>query len=194
MKSLRICFVFIAILSGPLSGFGQSDNLTLNTKDYTLMDQLDIKLRNDSTLGFSTFKPFNRKAFAERVEYIDSLNKAGALPFPLSRVDRYNIRNFLMDNNEWTTRYQDSFRVKHPVFGLFYATNAHLFAVDTKGLILRVDPVLNLQYGHTNDGVGSTYQNTRGLLMRGSIDRKLGLYFRQPGGGPALCPAMGHQP
>jgi hypothetical protein len=176
MKCLRSWFAFLLLLSIPVTGFCQSDNLQLGMKDYDLLNRLDIRLRNDSTIGFSTVKPFNRETFTARVEYIDSLDKAGALPFTLSRVDRYNIRNFLMDNSEWTTHYQDSFQVKKPVFKSFYVTHSHLYAVDTKELTMRVDPVLNLQYGHSNDGAGTLYQNTRGLLIRGSIDHKIGFY------------------
>ncbi len=176
MLSLRTWFVLLLLLSGPVAGICQSDNLTLNTKDYTLMNQLDIKLQHDSTFSFSTVKPLNRQSMTERVEYIDSLDKAGTLPFQLSKVDRYNIRMFLMDNYEWTNHHQDSFRVKHPILHAFYETTAHLYAVDVKDFNLRVDPVLNLQYGHSNDGVGNTYQNTRGLLFRGSVANKIGFY------------------
>src|ERR1700744_6225128 len=165
------------LLATPLLGVCQSDNLTLNTKDYTLTERLDIKLGNDSTLAFSTVKPFNRKTGTERIAYIDSLDKAGALPFPLSAVDRYDIRCFLMENNEWApARYLDSFKVKHPILKTFYETPSHLFAVDTKAFSLRVDPVLNLQIGNANDGTGQTFMNTRGAYIRGSIIKKLGFY------------------
>lgn len=167
----------ILLLSSPFRAAAQADNLTLHSKDYTLLDRLDILTRNDSTFGFSTVKPFDRKNWTARVEYIDSLDKANALPFKLSRVDRVNIRNFLMDNSEWTRNYADSFRVKKPVFGVFYKTNSHLFAVDDKIFTMRVDPVLNFQYGGAKDDSTSyTYQNTRGILIRGSVDRKLGFY------------------
>lgn len=176
MNAIRCWFTLSLLVCVCTAGFAQSDNLQLGMKDYDLLNRLDIRLRNDSTIGFSTFKPFNRETFTERVEYIDSLDKAGALPFSLSRVDRVNIRNFLMDNSDWTVHHRDSFLVKHPVFNNFYPTNAHLIAVDTKEFNMRVDPVLYLQAGRTNDGTGSTYQNTRGLLVRGSIGRKVGFY------------------
>ena len=176
MKLLSSWLALVLIVSVPVAGFSQSDNLSLGTKDYTLLDQLDVKLKNDSTIGFSTVKPFNRQTFTARVEYIDSLDRAGALPFTLSAIDRYNIRNFLMDNSEWTTHYTDSFHVKKPIFNTFYVTPSHLIAVDTKEFEMRVDPVLNLQVGKANDGSNTLYQNTRGLLFRGSIDHKIGFY------------------
>lgn len=165
------------LLTTPLAGVCQSDNLTLNTKDYTLIERLDIKLGNDSTLAFSTVKPFSRKTVTERVAYIDSLDKAGALPVALSSVDRYNIRCFLMENSEWApVRYLDSFKLKHPILKTFYETSSHLFAVDTKDFSLRVDPVLNLQIGNANDGTGQIFTNTRGAYIRGSILKRLGFY------------------
>ncbi|TDW97606.1 hypothetical protein [Dinghuibacter silviterrae] len=173
----RCLCALILLLPFAIQVRAQSDNLTLHTKDYTLMDRLDIKLRNDSTLAFSTVKPFNRKTFTERIAYIDSLDAAGQLPIKLSAVDRYDIRCFLMENNEYApARYLDSFRLKHPILKTFYETPSHLYAVDTKDFTMRVDPVLNLQTGHANDGTGSTYLNTRGLYVRGMLAKKVGFY------------------
>jgi hypothetical protein len=161
----------------PLAGMAQSDNLALNTKDDVLMERLDVKLKNDSTLSFSTVKPFNRKTFTERIVYIDSLDRAGALPVKLSAVDRYDIRCFLMENNDFApANYLDSFHIKHPILNTFYKTAAHMYSVDTKEFTLKADPVLNLQTGRSNDGTGSTYLNTRGIYIRGDIAKKLGYY------------------
>lgn len=165
------------LMATPLAGIAQSDNLALNSKDYILMDRLDVKLKHDSTLCFSTVKPFNRKTITERIFYIDSLDKAGALPVQLSAVDRYDIRCFLMENSDLAPeRYLDSFQIKHPILNTFYKTAAHMYSVDTKEFTLKADPVLNLQYGNANDGTGATYQNTRGLFLRGDIGKKLGFY------------------
>lgn len=176
MKFPRGIITFLALTMYSLSAFSQSDNLDLNGKSSALLDRLDILLRNDSILSFSTVKPFNRAVFTERVEYIDSLDKAGALQAGLSPIDRYNIRRFLMDNAEWTKYYRDSFSVKKPIFRIFYKTPAHLFAVDDRILTMQVDPVLDLQVGKDNSEPDPLYVNTRGLLIRGSIARKIGFY------------------
>jgi hypothetical protein len=141
------------------------------------MDRLDVRLRNDSTLAFSTVKPFNRKTVTERIAFIDSLDAAGALPIRLSAVDRYDIRCYLMENADLApARYLDSFHLKHPIFNTFYKTPAHMFQVDSKEFTLRADPVLNLQTGNANDGTGSTFLNTRGLYIRGDLMKKVGYY------------------
>jgi hypothetical protein len=169
-------FVATAVLFIPVVVFAQSDNISLGSKYYRMLDRLDVKLKNDSLLGFTTVKPFDRRPLAARIEYIDSLDKAGALPVSLSTIDRYNIRHFLMDNTEWTSKYQDSFHTAKPLFKMFYQTPAHLFQENSRLFTLRIEPLLNLQWGHGNDGAGSTYINTRGILLRGNINRTIGFY------------------
>ncbi|MEX6688422.1 hypothetical protein QTN47_12990 [Danxiaibacter flavus] len=156
--------------------FAQSDYIDLNNKQYQLLDRLDIKLRNDSVLGFTTFKPYNRKSVTKRVLELDSLDKAGALAVPLSEIDRYNMQRLLMNNAEWAENYYDSFKLKKPVLKTFYKTPAALFAVNTKDFKLMVNPLLNLQYGNANDGTGSIFTNTRGLVIRGNIDDRIGFW------------------
>jgi len=154
----------------------QSDDITLGTKECTILNRLDILLKNDSILGFNTVKPLNRAVFTGRIEYIDSLDKAGKLPVNLSSVDRSNIYRYLMDNAEWTKNKQDSFKSKKPLLHSFYQTPGHFISIKNKILSMEIDPVLNLQFGHSNDGTGNLYTNTRGVLIRGSIDKKIGFY------------------
>ena len=71
--------LLVICLSSIFSVFSQSDRISLGNKQYQLLDRLDIKLQNDSVLSFSTIKPYNRKLYTERVEYIDSLDRAGVL-------------------------------------------------------------------------------------------------------------------
>ena len=133
-------------------------------------------MQNDSILSFNTVKPLNREVITKRIENIDSLDKAGKLPVGLSSVDRSNIDRYLMDNAEWTKNEQDSFKSKKKLFHTFYPTPGHLISIKDKILSMDIDPVLNLQFGHANDGTGNIYTNTRGVLLRGSINRKIGFY------------------
>lgn len=113
----------------PLYSIAQTDNIELSDKQNRLIDRLDIKLRNDSVLRFTTVRPWGRKRATERVERIDSLDKAGALEGVLTPVDRYNIRSMMMNNSDWTTNYRDSFRRK-PILGAFFENPAHAYMVD----------------------------------------------------------------
>jgi hypothetical protein len=153
----------------------QSDNEGLNSKYYELFNRLDIKLRDDSVLSFTTVKPFSRQLFTAKLEILDSLEKSGLLAATLSKVDKYNIRSFLADNSEWTSS-NSSFNVSNQIINKFYKGTPNLFSVNTRNFILKVDPLLNLQFGHSNGKTKSLYQNSRGILLRGSLDKKIGFY------------------
>ncbi|MGN6439661.1 MAG: hypothetical protein ACTHMM_24250 [Agriterribacter sp.] len=156
--------------------FAQSDRIPLGNKQYQLLDRLEIKLQNDSIFSFSTVKPYNRKMYTERAEYIDSLDNAGALPVGLSRVDKYNLRSLLMNNAEWTKSFGDSFRTKKPIWNTFFKTPAHLYESYSKDFTLIIDPVINLQAGKSSQVDDPLFVNTRGITMRGNISKKLGFY------------------
>ncbi|RBL88509.1 hypothetical protein DF182_18180 [Chitinophaga flava] len=175
MKHPSSWITMITVILLSLPAMGQSDYISLGNKQYQLLERLDIRTRHDTLLGFTTVKPYDRRKMTERVLYIDSLDKRGVLPFPLSSTDRYNIRRLIMDNWEWAPAYADSFRVK-PVFGVFYKTPANLYAVSTSNFKLAIDPLLNLQFGRANDGTGNIYTNTRGIMLRGNIANKVGFY------------------
>lgn len=175
MLSVRLSlFAVFIFVSG--SAFSQSDRIPLGNKQYQLLDRLDIKLQNDSIFSFSTVKPYSRKLYTERVEYIDSLDKAGLISDELSDVDRYNIRSMLMNNAEWTKPFGDAFRVRQPIWNTFFKTPAHLYETYSNDFSLIIDPVLNLQVGKSSEVSKTLYTNTRGITLRGNIGKKLGFY------------------
>lgn len=176
MQSIKCAGLLLVATTMAMTLFAQSDYISLGNKQYQLLDRLDIKLQNDSVLGYTTTKPFHREKITAQIAILDSLDQAGQSPIALSRIDRYNMRRLLMNNSEWAPAWSDSFLIKKPLLKTFYKTPGHMYAVDTKDFILRVDPLLNLQYGHANDGTGNLYINSRGLSIRGTIANKLGFY------------------
>ncbi|WP_143307512.1 hypothetical protein [Chitinophaga vietnamensis] len=175
MKSLHWIIFLPFIFFFYSSAFAQSDYIDLGNKQYQLLNRLDIRTQGDSLLGFTSVKPYNRKKMTERVLWIDSMAGAGQLPFHLTSVDRYNIRRMAMDNWEWAP---DSawMYTRKPIWHVFYQRPGALYAVNVKDFKLVVNPVLNLQIGHANDGTGSIYQNTRGVVLRGVIANRLSFY------------------
>ncbi len=167
----------VVLLSGfCLASHAQTDNIELHDKQTRLINRLDIKLRGDSVMQFTTVKPFDRKRMTERIELIDSLDKLGLLDDALTNVDRYNIRSMLMNNSEWTQNYYDSFKVDKPFLKKLFRTPAHLYAVDKREKYsLVIDPLLNLQYGRATGT--TTFVNTRGIRIRGQVDRRFGFYI-----------------
>ncbi len=154
----------------------QSDRIPLGNKQYDFLDRMDIKLQNDSILSFSTIKPYNRRIYTQRMEWIDSMNKAGALTVPLSKTDRYNMNSLLMNNAEWTKDGGAAFRRERPLLKHFFKTDAHLYESASKDFHIAVDPVLNLQVGSSSKVDSRLFVNTRGVAIRGNIGKKIGFY------------------
>ncbi|RFM26582.1 hypothetical protein DXN05_18575 [Deminuibacter soli] len=176
MQGMKQWMILLTTLLISIAAFSQTDYIPLWDKQNQVLDRLGIQLRNDSVLEFSSVRPYNRQKVTQRVLYIDSLDKAGALPFKLSQLDRYNIQRLLMDNEDFAPAYFDSFRIKKPVFNTFYKNPGSLFAVNTPDFKLVANPLLNLQYGHTNDGTGNLFVNSRGIYLRGNIANMVGFY------------------
>lgn len=176
MRLLRILSFTILLVMLSISGFTQSDRINLGDKQYQLLDRLDIKLQHDPVLSFSTIKPYNRKAYTERVVVLDSLDAAGVLPVELTGVDRRNIQSLLMNNAEWTKNGGEPFRVNKPLWNTFFKTPAHLYEHQSDDFTLILDPVINLQAGKSSEVNKALYQNTRGFAMRGNIGKKIGFY------------------
>lgn len=173
---LKKALPFAVLLFISTTAFTQSDRIRLGDKQYQLLDRLDIKLQNDSILSFSTIKPYNRKMYTERVEYLDSLYQADALPVELSSVDRHNIGSMLMNNAEWTKPFGDSFRVRKPLWNTFFKTPAHLYETYSDDFTLIIDPILNLQWGKSSEVDDALFVNTRGFSLRGNIAKRIGFY------------------
>lgn len=173
LKSMLFLAFFLLI---SMFAIAQSDNITPNSKEANTLDRLEILLQNDSILNYNAVKPLDRLTVTRRIEYLDSLDKINNLPFKLSTVDRYNINQYLMANATWRNNWQDTLEPKKGIFNTFYKTPAHFYTVKDNILSLNIDPVLNLQLGHSNDGSERLYTNTRGILVSGSIDKKIGFY------------------
>ncbi len=174
-KSTKTSCLLAALLFTMLQTMAQTDPIELSDKQNLLLNRLDIKLRGDSVLQFTTVRPFGRKRATERVERINGLYQSGELPGVLSRVDLHNIRSMLMNNSDWTLNYADSFQRK-PILGAFFRNPAHLFAVDKRqDYSLIIDPVINFELGRATGE--NTFVNTRGIRFRGQIDQRVGYYL-----------------
>jgi len=173
MKCLRLtALCILTILSVKLSA--QSDYISLQDKEYDLINRLDIKLKKDSVLRFSSVKSLNRQRVTQQLEMIDSLYKDGKIDLQLSAIDKYNLEQYFKTNTDWTRTAAHSF-IPTRTSGLFN-TSEHLYIAKTKQFSLVIDPLVNLQFGHASDGNTKTFINERGIILRGHIDKVIGFY------------------
>ncbi|SNS49849.1 hypothetical protein SAMN05421640_0402 [Ekhidna lutea] len=98
---------------------------------------------------------------------------------PVSRVSVYDFfgnDGGLYLNKELREYTADSSRSSVPILGRFFQYPADLIYYEDEKLDLHVNPVLQFSYGKTNDALGSSYVNSRGIEIRGRVDKKVAFY------------------
>ena len=170
-QKTRFLIAFIFLL-GPALAFSQSTYFQQGSKENILLERLEIKAQKDTVLNFSFIKPFNRKWWVNRLEAI----KSDSIPVSLTPIDKYNIDRSLLNNMEWVTRDKETMQSKKDLWNTFYKTPANLIEVDQKDFYLSVNPVLQLQVMKESNNDEMLFLNTRGIVVRGLIAKKIGFY------------------
>lgn len=158
----------------PLELFSQSANIPLNRDYYHLIDRYEILAGSFSETFHSHVKPIQRSYLAA---YLDSLYSNEAFVDELSERDRFNLQYLANDNWEWTKsdsgKFSDS---KKPFLKYFYRKKSDFLHVDKGDFDLHINPVLYFSGGKESESDVTTYINTRGIDIRGSISKRLGFY------------------
>ncbi len=182
IKSLTKLLIFIC----PAMAVAQSTYLQQGDKAYQLLDRLEIKGKVDRNLNFSNIKYLNRNAMMQEVVWLDSINNQVVTNAPqdslssvykgmnLTKIDKYNLNSFYMNNSEWFAGSKDAFVSTTPILKTFYKTKANLFEVDVKDFFLAVNPVLQVSLGKESGNSDRMFINTRGVTLRGMISKKIG--------------------
>lgn len=169
----------------PINVLAQTTYLSSGSKEYNLINRLEIKLQKNTDLNFSTLKPFCRKFTVEEAAYYDSvksflssdgnllINKPDNSKVSLSKVDEYNLQSLYMNNSEWYNG-KDDFISKAPALKTFYKTKSNFFEIKNKDLFLAINPVLQFQFGNQTEYNKTPFLNSRGVTIRGRIANKIG--------------------
>src|SRR5690349_20242777 len=165
MNKLRF-FVILAI--SPFFALGQSSFAPLNEDYYHWIDRYEVKSGQLMPQVFTTIKPYKRSDIAEMV---DSLN---SLQLFESRTDRFNYDYLRNDNWEWSRA--ETSDTRKPFLKHLYKKKSDLFYVDIPEFDLHVNPVLYLGGGKDSRLDDPMFINTRGVEIRGMVDRKVGFY------------------
>jgi hypothetical protein len=184
MQTILRVIIFSIALS-PLCSIAQSTYLNQGAKDFHVIDRLEIRLKNNTDLNFSTLKSYNRKHIIQEVSFIDSVRlglKDSIAEYkqlknkirPFSAADEYNLQSLFINNAEWGSLYRQTFTSKYPLLKTFYTSKANFFEVNNKDLFLAVNPILQLQFGKESDNEKRLYLNTRGITVRGRIGGRVG--------------------
>ncbi len=160
----------------PVSGFTQSTFLPQGSKSDHFLERMEILLQTNPDLNVYTAKPLSRKVAVRIAEVADSLHKYYPYDYyyRLSKIDQYSLNDLLMNNSEWVTENQDSFKSKKPFLDAFYKNKANFFQVNEKDFFLTLDPVLQEQQSYESGNKERVFLNSKGFTMRGMIGNRLG--------------------
>jgi hypothetical protein len=172
---LAICFV----LFFSFKSFAQTQYISFGSKEYQLLDRLEIKTRVDG-LSLSSIKPYPRKQTVWAVEGIDSILQKNPNYANITPVDKENMLHFFMNNSEWS-KPRDFYTSRKPVFNAIYKTKGNLLEVNNPDLFLSINPIVNFSGGKEKGYSETLFQNTRGLVARGMISKQVGFnaYFTE---------------
>src|SRR5258706_10938344 len=160
-----------ALLFAFLPGFAicQSTNAPLNEDYYHWIDRYEVKAGRVVPEIFTSVKPYKRKAI---VAFVDSLQTKGRVF--TSRSDQFNYEYMRNDSWEWSGA--ETNRGKNPLLKQLYKKKSDFAYVDIPDFDLHVNPVLYFGTGNDSRLSESLFTNTRGVEIRGMIDRKIGFY------------------
>lgn len=172
--SLFLLLFFLASLTK--TSFAQSAFVPLNTDTYHTLDRLEILSGDLLPTIFTGIKPYTRKEIVETIDLLDStINRKS-----LSKRDLFNIQYLKNDNWEWLSsaskklEFDSSTFSKKKLWNIFFERKSDLYSIDNKDINLHLSPVFQFTIG--NEEMGNTWQNTRGIEIRGNISQKIGFY------------------
>jgi len=133
------------------TSYCQTTDFPLNHLVYQVIDSKEIQ----SELSFSsTIKPYARDA----VHYLIDANGG-------SYLDK-ELRDFTYDSTY----------SKRPFLKKLYQYPADFYYHQDKSILLHVNPAVQFSVGRSNDIIGTTFINSRGVEIRGRVDNKISFY------------------
>jgi hypothetical protein len=176
--------VCLTLFFCPVIIFAQTTYLPEGSKEYHLMDRLEIKQGDLHEFNFSTLKPYSRRSMVQEAEYADSISNLDHSSLiedddknreiNLTAVDKYNLHSLFMGSSEWYSGSKESFLSKKSLWNTFYVTKPNLLEVDIPDFYLAVNPVIEFKAGTESGNDESLYYNKRGVTLRGRIANKIG--------------------
>jgi hypothetical protein len=168
----KLLFLTLSIcLSNIYLTKAQSAFAPLNQDYYHLIDRYEIK-RGKFSEGFhTTVKPYTRKGI---IQLVDSVWADTSVH--LSQQDKFNLEYLQNDSWEWAK--SDSIgKSKKPVWNTFYHRKADVYSSKNEDFDIHINPVVNFEVGSVEGkNQTSTTLNTRGIEIRGMINRKVSFY------------------
>ena len=171
---LRFCefsLLVLLLFLGQLSGFAQSNFAPLNEDYSNLIERYEIK--SGSLLNLhSNIKPVRRKDLVKLSIDLETEEKV-----KLTKTDRFNLAYLQNDSWEWLDDAKlpqsDS---KKAIWKHLFIKKPDFYSIQNKDLDIHVSPIFQFSFANDNQTKETPYINTRGIEIRGTLNKKLGFY------------------
>ncbi len=149
----------------------QSAYAPLNDDYSHLIERYEIKSGSLSNLH-TNIKPVNRKDLVRLTTDLETNAK-----LKLSKADSFNLAYLQNDSWEWLDDAKFAqFASKKPFLKHFFTKKSDFYSFQNKDADLHISPIFQFGYTHDNFAKDQPYINTRGIEIRGNINKKLGFY------------------
>lgn len=169
-------FFVLLIFNGAL--MAQSVYLPHGSREYQLLDRLEIKKTDSGGLELFTPRPVLRSSFVREVAHLDSISKerGKSEAYDLTAVDYYNIEKLLMNNSELVPELAARFKSKKPFLNRFFLSRNNLYEVNRKDFSVVLNPVIQQTQSYDISKSKRAFLNSKGLELRGTIGKTIGFY------------------
>ncbi|UII28924.1 hypothetical protein LVD15_10985 [Fulvivirga maritima] len=167
MRDLKSIFLLIAVVL-PLYSQAQSALAPLNSDYYHTVDRYEILGGKIYPGFFTSWKGYER---ADIADFVDSLKQED---YSWSKSDAFNLE--YLSNDNWEFADSSNNESRKPILKHFYRKKSDFYHVDTEDFDLHINPVIYFMGGTESASSQRTYINTRGVEIRGMIDKKVGFY------------------
>ena len=167
MKKLSL-FTFLCLFFLGQEAFGQGAYVPFNRDYYHLVERYEILQGKNNSAFHTGFKPYRRDHLAA---FLDSIAYSGVIR---SRSDRFNLG--YLSNDNWEFMAEEPNDSKNPVFRKLYRKPSDFYHYRDEVFDIHINPVIYLAAGREQDVDRLRVRNSRGIEVRGSIDRKVAFY------------------
>ena len=166
---MKKSFLAILALIIAFQARAQSTNIPLNDDVYHWLSRYEIKTGRIAPEWFTAVRTIKRD---QAIAYLDSLKARGQV-FS-TPADQFNYDYFQNDSWEWSKA--ESSNSSKPFLKRLYLKKSDMAYVDEPAFDLHISPVLNVGAGKDSRLDETLTINTRGVEIRGMIDKKIGFY------------------
>lgn len=149
--------------------YGQSVYVPFDQDYYYLINRYEVLGGSPMGRPGSSFRPLLRKDIALKTDTL--LADTG---YQWSRRDLFNLRYLNADNHEWSSD-EYAGRSAMSFYGMYRKKN-DFFYHKSPDLDLHISPVMHFMGGRLNNGEASPAINSRGLVLRAMVGKKVGIY------------------